>query len=220
MNIVLTLIVLAILAVVILINRAVVGSIDTMRLPREVLESVNEVDDSGFQAAREAFADWAEPQGFVFDSNFLSHTLNDGNSIKCAAWWSDTDKNWALVYYINGLVNIDFVTRYTDTLCITTASTKDAMTLPNLQTAYTQSFTELCNDELYARHREACARVEATTGRTPRSRQSDLLSEVERYMLLQVEYITRLPLWRWRGVYWFFVRRNLLVNKPVRVKAA
>ncbi|WP_417533091.1 hypothetical protein [Marinobacterium stanieri] len=219
MGISLTFILLAVLAIVFVINRAVVSSIETMRRPSEVLEVVNEIDDPGFQAAREAFTAWAEPRGFIFECNFLSHTLNDGKAIQCAAWWSDSQNTWAVVYYANGLVNIDFVTRYSDTLGVTTASTKDAMTLPNRTTAYTQAFTLLDNDELYARHQEACSRVEAAERISPLLKQ-DLMGEVEKSMLYQVEYVTSLPLWRMRGVYWFFGRRNLKVNKPITVASA
>jgi len=216
---VISLIVLAGLVFAFLINRAVVGSIATMRRPSEVLEVVSEIDDAGFQTARDAFTAWAEPRGFIFECNFLSHTLNDGNAIKCAAWWSDSQNTWALVYNANGLVNIDFVTRYSDTLGVTTASTKDAMTLPNRTTAYTQAFTLLDNDELYARHQEACPRVEAAERISPLPKQ-DLMAEIEKSMLYQVEYVTSLPLWRLRGVYWFFGRRNLKVNKPITVASA
>lgn len=215
----LTFIVLAGLVFAFLINRAVVGSIATMRLPSEVLEVVSEIDDAGFQTARDAFTAWAEPRGFMFECNFLSHTLNDGHAIKCAAWWSDSQNTWALVYYANGLMNIDFVTRYSDTLGVTTASTKDAMTLPNRTTAYTQAFTLLDNNELYARHQEACSRVEAAERISPLPKQ-DLMAEIEKSMLYQVEYVTSLPLWRLRGVYWFFGRRNLKVNKPIMVASA
>lgn len=214
MTVILAILLVVLLTLILLVNKAAAGSVEQLRYPDNTLEQVHYIEDADFQAACQELNVWAEAKGFFLDCYFLSHTQQKGQPIKCAAWWSLNEKTWLLLYFTQGKADTDFVTKYSHTLGVTTCSTKDALTLPNIPNAYTQCFTQLPVQELYKRHLLACSELEQQQSIVPIAKQ-DLFEEIKASMLRQVDYVTQLPMWRHRGAYWYFIRRNLKVNRPI-----
>ena len=139
-----------------LINQTVVASIEKMSKPEGLFKRVEQVNDEGFLVQFKTFDEWATKNAFVHDCLFLSHTVLDNSAIQCSAWWSQRDAAWALMYYYKGKCIYDFVTKLNDKNSITTASAKDALTLPATSGSYRQAFTGLSLDALYQKHQACC----------------------------------------------------------------
>lgn len=198
-----------------LINKAAAKSIERLLNPRELLSRIDDSETGGYGTAIDEFGAWAAKNGFVPELKFVFSTMNPDAPLVCASWWFDLHKTWALIYLGPSISNIDFVTVYNDNIGVTTCSSKDGIMLPHIPSAYRQSFTDLSPDGLYQRHLDARALVEAYEAVPLPGEKGDLLAQIEFAMKRQAEFIMSLPLWRYRGVFWFFIRRNLMANKPI-----
>ncbi len=208
---------LAVAGVSWMVNRAVVASVKSLLKPEKLLEPVQEIDNPDFIRAKDEFSSWVEENGFQFDSLFLSNMVNVPEPIQCAAWWSERDATWALLYVAAKKKNIDFVTLYSDDIGITTASSKDAVLLPQPEKSLTQAFTGLSYKGLYAKHLKARKQVERYESVVLQEERRDLMEELKHALKAHARFLMSLPLWEYRGVYWFFVRRNIKVNIPINL---
>lgn len=198
-----------------MVNRAVVSSVKSLLKPEKLLEPVQEIDNPDFIRVKDEFADWVERNGFEYDSVFLTNVVNVPKPIQGAAWWSARDATWALLYVTPNKKNIDFVTLYDDDIVITTASSKDAMMLPQPEKSLIQTFPGLSYKSLYAKHLEARKQVERYESVVLREERRDLMEELKHALKEHARFLMSLPLWQYRGVYWFFIRRNIKVNIPI-----
>jgi hypothetical protein len=99
-------------------------------------------------------------------------------------------------------------------LGLTTASSKDAFTLPSPPGAYTQAFHGAPLDHLWQRHQEARAALEARFGWAAQDGEG-FETHVRRAIKRQTDYIRRLPLWALRGTWWYFVVRERKKDRPI-----
>lgn len=198
-----------------LINSSASKSIERLLNPRDLLSRIDESQTGAYGAAIDEFGVWAAKNGFIPDLKFVFRTMTPDAPLVCASWWFDLHKTWALIYLGPTVRNIDFVTVYNDFIGVTTCSSKDGIMLPHISTAYRQAFTDLSPDGLYQRHLDARALVEAYEAVSLPGEKGDLLAQIEDAMKRQAEFIMSLPFWRYRGVFWFFIRRNLMANKPI-----
>lgn len=210
-----TFLIIAFLIVSYAVNQAVVKSIKAFLQPDLLLEQVEQIDDLVFLKNYQEFNDWAIKHGYQTHSLFLFRIVT-GGFLNCAAWWNEKQKTWALIYCFSNKINIDFVTLYDKHISVTTASSRDALLLPRLPKSYLQVFTKLSFDERYTKHQTACQLIKQQEHLNSPIQQQELLNILKLSLKSQAEYIMSLPLWQWRGVYWYFVRRYLNVNKPIK----
>ncbi len=206
--------------VAILVNWVTVCSIKKLLIARELLEKVDLIEDPKFNECYAQLVERAEPKGFKHDIKFNFHINSPADPIKCGALWSEHEKMWVLLYVTTDVQNIDFVKIYEGGVGVTTASTKDSVMLPNHDKAYIQSFTGLSFDDQYSRQLSAVKLIEQTQMVEPLKSKPDLLSQIEHSMSQQAHYIMSLLFWQCRGIFWYFIRRNTEINKPIKVRNA
>ena len=200
-----------------LVNLTVVISVRLLSKPYELLEDVNKIDSKQFLSTIPEFSNWCRENNFVHEKDFLFHGILTGPPIECSAWWSSTEKTWALLYVAPTAKNIDFVSTFAQGFALSTASSRDSLMLPSPPNSYIQAFTNMGNEERYALHQEALERIERSLGSINLDDRSELFHKIAESILDQVSYIRKKPLWHLRGAYWYFVSRNLDANKAVSV---
>jgi hypothetical protein len=206
---------LFLLFIIFAVNRSLVISVELMSQPEGLIEPVVQIDDAGFALQFTLFDAWANQHGFVHDKFFLGHTLIDGSDLLCSAWWNEQNAIWVLSYYSKGKQIYDFVSKLSNGTDITTASSKDAHTLPNPPHKLIQSFADTSFDTLFEKH-QATLKLLQSKSIGVDMQKTDVIQEVKSSLARQMAYIKTLPFWKYRGVYWYFIRRNLLVNKPIK----
>ena len=204
------------LIVWLLVNISVVRSIRLLSKPKDLLKEVDLIESDVFTKKNNVFSEWCKKNGFEHEKYFHFSGILNGPPIECSAWWSETDKTWALIYITSTDKNVDFVSTFSDGTSITTASTKDSLTLPLPPESYFQAFTRLENSERYGLHKQAIADIEHKYGASRLNRRRDLFAEISDSILRQTKFIKKMRFWYLRGSYWYFVTRNLKVNKPVK----
>lgn len=200
-----------------IVNFTTWRSVRLLSKPANLLEEVDSIEDMAFLREHGEFAQWCVGNKFVHETNFLFHGLLNGPPLKCSAWWSSSDRTWALIYVTHMGKNIDFVTTYKGGVSLTTASSKDSLTLPSPPGAYIQAFTNTSNDERYSFHKNAVCELEDRYEVLMANDKLDLFDLISESILRQVAYIRTLPAWYLRGAYWYFISRNLKVNKKAHI---
>ena len=164
-------------------------------------------------------AQWCAQQGYEFDRYLQAHTLLVDLPLQVACWWSDDEKTFAVFYCApDGQILFEFVTGFGEQDSLATASGKDAMLLPRPPGSWAQAFPGRTIEEVHARHVEACRLLERCGAGARTAVKPDSLRALGEAMVRQARYVTGLPLWRWRGVWWYFVRRNLLADRPIDLR--
>ncbi|HOY71152.1 MAG TPA: hypothetical protein PL131_00340 [Methylotenera sp.] len=200
-----------------LINKTLVASVEKIAHPQGLIKHVQHIDDAGFTAQANTLATWAKQHDFEHDSYVLAHTLIDGSALQCSVWWSQTQATWVLLYYYKGKYFYDFVSKLANNGIISTVSGKDGLTLPPAGKNRIQAFPQLSLDELLQKHLATQAQFNAKVGLAIQRNKTDVVQELENALGQQAEYVKTIPLWKFKGVFWYFVRRNWLVNKPIEV---
>ncbi len=202
---------------VFIVNKTAVASIEKMSNPSGLIERVDRIDDAGFLLKFNEFDAWAQQNGFAHDCFFLAHTLSDGSVLQNSAWWSEQYATWALLYYHKGKHFYDFVSELEDGGSVTTASSKDGLMLPRRSKKYMQAFPNLSFDGLLQKHQTTLQLCIAKIGMAARKNKTDIIREIEMALAGQMSYVKTIPFWRHRGIFWYFFRRNFLINKPIKV---
>lgn len=225
--IIIAIVILCLLGLIICINIIAVDSVKNLLLitTDDALQVVDKIDDARFMKIYDDLSVWAEKNMYQHDCFFLSYTAHAGEPLKCAAWWSEKERTWMLVYffqikhdvikqdYIKN--NVDFVTIYNDIISITTSSTKDAIMLPRPPKSYMQAFANLTTDDLHLKHLDARLKIENHESVLPPKDKPELFNEIKKSLVSQARFIMSLPLWKFHGIYWFFIRGNIMANKSV-----
>lgn len=200
-----------------IVNFTAYRSVQLLSRPDKLLVGVDYINDEAFLSEERQFSAWCLSNNFMHEKRFLFYGILNGSPIKCSAWWSSTTSTWALIYVTPTGRNVDFVTTYKNRVGVTTASSKDSLTLPSAPKSYLQAFTNIGNNELYALHKHAVSGVEAALHLSEVAGKLELFDQIEQSVLRQVDYIRTIPFWYLRGAYWYFISRNLKVNKKVRL---
>jgi len=219
--IIITILFLSLLIFFAIINIIAVKSVKDLLLISndDVLQLVDKIDDAKFMEIYDDLSGWAKNKVYTHDCFFLAYTIHTTTPLKCAAWWSEKERTWMLVYFFQIQQtyikhNIDFVTIYNDIVSITTSSTKDAIMLPRPPKSYMQVFTNLSADDLHLKHLEARRKIENKESVLLPREKPDLFKEIKKSLINQANFIMSLPLWKFRGIFWFFIRGNM-ANKSL-----
>lgn len=199
-----------------LVNFAVYKSVQLLSQPDKLLEEVEAIDVEAFLSAHKDFSMWCLENEFVHEKYFFFHGAADTPPINCSAWWSSATKTWALIYVAHtGGKNIDFVTTFKNGIGVTTASYKDALTLPKPPGDYIQALTDISNDERYALHQETVSNIGSKHQSADKIDKGELFQLISESISKQAAYVKKLPFWYLRGAYWYFISRNLNANKKI-----
>lgn len=212
--------VLAIVLVMIgLVNKGIKDSVHKMSNPKSLFVVQDTIKDKGFRAVVGATSAGAEKHGYVWDCmfDFDFYGLMSDEPIKAAVWRNTSTNTLLTLYYAQGKSFYDFVTFYEDKIELTTSSGKDALMLPTPPNHYAQAFSGLDLTTLLTKHEQARVQLERKLSLPVRALTEDALELMTKSIHHQMEYIQTLPGWNWSGAYWYFIRRNLLINRPIKV---
>ncbi len=204
------------LFIVNLVNNAVVKSIhlmvDANPFLRENINGVGQLEGHPGYADRRA---WAEANEFEPELHASTNATLDGSSIDVAVW-KNAYKNTCMASYTGGgKVTCEFVTTLGEDGGLTTSNALDSVLFPSRPTHYTQAFDGAELSELYKQHEEALLFLLEKKKLVPVDRQGETLAQIEESVQLQCAFIQSLPLWKFSGAYWYFVRRPRLKNKSI-----
>jgi len=191
---------------------AVYGSVLGMSDPDRVLKpATRELYSREFELAKEHHT-WASDQGFAIVGGFV---FQGAAKIFVAAWQLNRVPTFFCLYRAAQNTNYDFVTVFPDGRSLTTASTKDAALLPRPTGAYLQAFPGRSASELWRLHEEALSFLSSAKGLVPEPTEKPFREILVDALAQQIAYVRSLPLWPFRGMFWYFVRREVLVNRSV-----
>ncbi|MCX7545802.1 hypothetical protein [Marinicella gelatinilytica] len=200
-----------------IINYSYYQSVRHLSNAQKLLEEVELINDQNFIKAHKTFSDWCLSNGFEHNKYFLFHGVINGPALMCSAWWSDSTKTWALLYVSKIKNNIDFCTIFENNIDLTTASSKDALSLPKPPDSYIQSFTKISHDDQYTYHKDVVSDIGQAHQVSVNAEKQDLFMLITESIARQRDYIKTLPFWYLRGTYWYFASRNLNVNNRVQL---
>ena len=170
----------------------------------------NEHEDAFKRAADQQ--KWAKDNGFKPAGTWMF----DGSSkIFLALWQHESDPTYFVFYFTDKHSYFDFVTRLSDDHVITSSSSMDGLFFPMPPGFYMQCFTATDKDTLLLKHRRSgdfiADKLSLDRTLSPIDLRQLVVGAIER----QVAHIKSLPLWPFRGFYWFLFRRHMLTNKSI-----
>jgi hypothetical protein len=163
---------------------------------------------------------WAEDNDFYFIGNFTMKTASINSSVSA---WQHRDRPTFFCKYVVKVKDIvqqasDFITKFANDISLTTASTSDANSFPGHLEAYLQTFSKLSLDERWYRHVEMENYLIDTGGAGLIQMDVSFEKEFSDASQKRINYICSIPLWPFRGAYWYFVRRHLWHNKSIKTQ--
>jgi hypothetical protein len=111
--------------------------------------------------------------------------------------------------------NYEFITKFSDDDSLTTTKTTAAFMLPRPFGSFLQSFPRASIEKLWDLHLRGEQYLITDLSIPVRESRVPYLEAFGPGMLQQMRYIKSFPLWPVRGVYWFFVKRFLMLNRPI-----
>lgn len=200
-----------------LVNASTVQSVYRLSKVDDLFEEVARIDDVEFDVAIADSKTWAEQNNFELKGFFLLHILDSGVPLKCVSWWSDKHKIFFQTYFLkdanNCKVTHDFVTSFIDHGLLTTCTDIDGLFLPCPPTARVQ-YTRKSNFlSIMNYHLESVQSVCEKQGLVVNSANVDVYPLIRGFLRDQSKFIMSLPFWKYRGAYWFFVKKYLVSFK-------
>ena len=131
------------------------------------------------------------------------------------AWEKDGEATWLCGYLLaDGQCHLDLVTELSDGTSLTSATSKDGHSLPNVENAYLQSLNVSGAKELMEHHQRGLEFLRTQKNLRPKQK-LDFVEMFEASIREQGRHIRRIPFWYARIPYWFLVRTRSLHNRPI-----
>lgn len=231
------LIVLVVLFIAFLVNTTLVSSVNRLSKPESLFKMLAQANGSDQDYFIEAFADyqdndllldslletqgWAQGHSFETDIVFDFYGVLNGLATRAAVWRNTAKKQFLVLYYDPNAKKIlqEFSSGYLNNKSLTTSSSRDSLALPPAPDNYIQVFENLDLNELYAKHLDSEERLYSED--IIQTNNQEMAQNTIYYILTtlkkQSEYVKTIPFWQHKGFYWYFVRRNHLVNKAISI---
>ncbi|MEW5837313.1 MAG: hypothetical protein AB1717_00560 [Pseudomonadota bacterium] len=220
------------------VNSTLVRSINSYLNKEYMLMVVSQIDEPGFMEKYAEAAQWAEINSYTHECYFLFRTTKFDPLMSCSAWWSEREKTWFMLYFSSGSspaaqgehaekskaearpakteYGVEFSTAYENELNITTSSLKGSLLLPMSPGKYVQCFDKLSIAELHEKHMQACSALAGKNpGLKPVASKGDLMQLLAEHFQSTARHVMSIPFWKYRGIFWWLVRQNVLRNKPL-----
>lgn len=197
-----------------IVNASCVQSVKRLLNVEELFEQVTAIDDVKFDSMISDSRKWGAENGFEFEGFFLLHAQDSGVPIKCASWWSNVYKTYFLVYVAEEgervLVMHDFVTQFNNSGSLTTCTDINGLFLPRPKLDLCQHVSSSEFDEIKNIHFHSVKAVCDKQGIKVGKHKGDLIQLMSSSIKQQAEYTVSLPLWKYRGAYWYFIKKHIL----------
>jgi len=156
--------------------------------------------------------EWAKSNDFTF----IGYFVLQGALI--AAWKHSDQSTFFCQYIVQDICSYDFATEFENHISLTTGSGLETQLFPPQPKHYKQSFSNITLDEQWKRHVEMKNYL-IEVGQAKLTRIDRPFNEIfTESIRKQMKFIRSLWLWRFRGAYWFFVRRHLWHNKSIKTQ--
>jgi hypothetical protein len=109
----------------------------------------------------------------------------------------------------------EFITAFCDDVSLTTTTTRSAFLFPRPFGSFLQSFPSYSPEALWRAHSRGEEHMVSTLGISTRECRLPFLEAFKQHNIRDMSHVASLPFWVIRSVYWFFVKRFLLHNKPI-----
>ena len=111
--------------------------------------------------------------------------------------------------------NYEFITEFSDDHSLTTTKTRAAFMFPRPFGSFLQSFPSASIEQLWDLHLRGEEHIVSDLSIPVKECRVTYLDGFAPAVLRQMRCIKSFPLWPVRGVYWFLVKRFLMVNRPI-----
>ncbi|MBN1672015.1 MAG: hypothetical protein JXR37_13330 [Kiritimatiellae bacterium] len=188
-----------------------------MRHPESKLEPTTRDECARqFELAKECHS-WATRQGFAVVNGYVFRSTS---RIFMAVWQRGAESVYFVMYVAaQNQRHYDFVTLFADEAMLTSGNSYDGALLPPAPDTYVEAFPGQPYPDLWQRHQTAqrflLEQRGSTVARADQPFETVLATAVNR----QIAHIRSLPFWPFRGLYWWFVRRQKMANRSVAEQA-
>ncbi len=228
--------IVSILLVFISVNRTTIKSMNLMSEPESLLKTLWDKSnkDGGFYETLTNYAQdhkfmdklaesqmWTKDYDFVPDIIFEFNGIINSTPLTVITWRNLHASEFFILYYHpqSGKIVYVFTREFADEKSLTTSSNRSSLSLPQPPDSYHQVFEKLNIGLLYSKHIESVEMlkqkelVKPSKAELPANTIYLFVSSLKKHSA----HVKRLPFWQFKGVYWFFVRQNILVNKAISV---
>lgn len=157
---------------------------------------------------------WARLHEFRFVGSFESRNTTVASTV--IAWQHATSHTFFCVHIVGRKRVFDFATDFEDDVSLTTSNIAGGQMFPKPLSSYTESLPDRGLDELWAAHRDSIAFLVEVGGAMPCRETPAFLDSFVGACRRQMEYVSQIPLYGFRGPYWFLVRRHRRKNVSIR----
>ena len=151
------------------------------------------------------------PKGFQFVEAFRFHALLIGQ------WVQTTDPllRRLSVSISPAGTNYEFITRFSDKTSLTTTKTRAAFMFPRPFGSFLQSFPNASVDQLWDLHLRGEQYLIADLSLPLQPSGVPYVEAFGPAILRQIACIKSFPFWPLRGIYWFLLKRFLMLKRPI-----
>lgn len=157
-------------------------------------------------------------QAFLQSNGFEFEAVYRFNSLTLGVWCKNETSLPLRRFYISKVMTksaCEFVTQFSDDVSLTTTRTNSAFMFPRPYGAFIHSFPGAACETLWRHHLEGEGYLMTRCSVSVRECGQPMPEGFRLGLVKMLTYVTRLPLWPARGVYWFLVKRFLLQNVPI-----
>ena len=153
-----------------------------------------------------------ESKGFKFQGAYQWHTLRIGVWEQTAA----SPPQRLFSFHLSKMgATPEFITKFSDDASLTTSKTKAAFMFPRRYGSFLQSFPKASIAQLWDLHIRGEEHLLSVASIRVEECRLSWLASFPRSILRQMDCVKSIRLWPVRGIYWFFVKRFLMLNRPV-----
>ena len=200
-----------------LVNGAVVKSLQIMDDADPFMAPV----ENGLAIMAEG-ADFAARMAWAVENGFEPNLLADvkatldGSTLVTAVWKNAYKNTFLASYTAAGKINSEFVTTLTNECGLTTSNSMDSALFPQRPGHYTQIFDGADLSSLYEKHEAGLLFLHENKRLAIIDRQIPTVDLITDSVRRQTAFIRSLPLWQYKGAWWYFVRRPSMNNKSIQ----
>ncbi|MBN2713515.1 MAG: hypothetical protein JXR97_13930 [Planctomycetes bacterium] len=160
---------------------------------------------------------------YIHNANWKGHEAYDFfgafsyDVAKMILWkHRELDKTFAVIKA--GKIHVGYETYFDDGTYLNTSASGDTTFFPPMEGQYKESFPGASSEELFEKHEESIKFLRQTKGCNIRKMKEgeDFLERMIKDEKAQLEHVCSIPLFQFRGIYWFFVTR--VVRRNVSIK--
>ncbi len=193
------------------VNASCAQSVKRLLNTEDLFEQVSAINDVKFERQISPSLTWAKKNGFEFEGFFLLHAQDSGIPIKCASWWSEQHKTFFLIYVAEDdaktRIMHDFVTPFNNNGSLTSCTNIDGLLLPRPKQELAQYIKSKDLSFIKNTHFRSVKMLCKKRNLSVKKNKGDLEQYISSAIKSQAELIISLPFWKYRGAYWYFIKK-------------